>query len=604
MGARNFREEIRQAGRLAGVPDVPDAPIPPAREIPELETIASLGDNVVPLPTDESVNEGMTRDGRQQVNVNNKERAGRWLREEMGQGPLSGWFIRGGEVVYTPRVGEDGYIPAPEGGEDGPAKVRVMTALELKTAVEIRYAPGVGRQREEKVTDPDTGEEVTRTVRHWEPKMFPMESANQAFTAARMGDGVPNVRALRSVTTTPTVRHDGTILDTPGYDPDTRMMYLPEPGLNVPTVSDKPTPEEVKAARDFLCQIVAEFPFVEDYHRANWFGALFTPAMRAMLPPPYPQFIIDAPAPGSGKSYLATILRTVHGGVFRVGLPSDETEFVKSIMTILLDTTAPVVTFDNVRGAVKSAKYEALLTSSEFDDRVLGAIKSGKAPNDRLWTLTANNAVIDGDLARRSYWVTIDPGAPRPHERTGFRLNLKTWVPANRGKILHAILTVARAWSLAGKPCAKAKRGDEYADWDAAMEGMLSWAGIADNFGVADKRHLDSDEDMEFALFLSAVYEVMGSQSFKMNDLIAKIGDEVPSGWNGAAPTPRIDPAKLPGDLADKWSRANGKAGVTKSLGKWFSNRAGRYVGNLVVRVNKDPKKGNSFRIMDYTTES
>jgi len=600
MGARNFREEIRQAGRLAGVPDVPDAPIPPAREIPELETFPSLGENVVPLPSDESVSEGITRDGRQQVNVNNKERAGRWLREEIGVGQLSGWFVRGGELVYTPRIGEDGYIPPPEGGEDGPAKVRVMTPLELKTAVEIRYAPGVGRQREEKVTDPSTGEEVVRQVRHWEPKMFPMESANQAHAAARMGDGVPNVRPLGAVTSTPTVRADGSILATPGYDPATRMLYLPEPGLKVPAVSDAPTSAEVEAAADLLRKIVAEFPFVEDYHRANWFGALFTPAMRAVLPPPYPQFIMDAPAPGSGKSYLASILRTVHGGVFRAGFPEDDAEFGKSVLGILMDTTAPVVTFDNVRGTVKSAKYEALLTSPEFNARILGANKDGRAPNDRLWTLTANNAAIDGDLARRSYWVTIDPRSPRPHERTGFKLNLKTWVPENRGKILHAILTIARAWVLAGKPCAAGKRGDEYADWDAAMEGMLSWAKIADNFGVADKKHLDSNEDMEFALFLSAVYEVMGGQSFKMNDLIAKIGDEPSTAWNGTV-TPRIDPSKLPGDLADKWSRSNGKAGVTKSLGKWFSNRAGRYVGNLVIRVSRDPKKGNSFRVEDYT---
>src|SRR5690606_21203375 len=88
---------------------------------------------------DDPIVTGVGRDGRPRVNVSNKERAARWLREEMGRGGLSGLFVREGELVYTPRVNESGYVPAREGEDDGPAKVRIMDAIDLKTAVEIRY---------------------------------------------------------------------------------------------------------------------------------------------------------------------------------------------------------------------------------------------------------------------------------------------------------------------------------------------------------------------------------------------------------------------------------------------------------------------------------
>ncbi|MEV0618563.1 hypothetical protein AB0I81_34910 [Nonomuraea sp. NPDC050404] len=548
------------------------------------------------------VDEGEARDGRARVPVGNKERASRWLRDEIGRDGLAGLFHRDGELVFTPRVGEDGYIPRQDEREDdGPAQVRLMSETELKTLVEIRYAPGIGRQRQEPATDPATGEQSTRTVPDWEPRLFPRECATNAHTAARMQEGTPHLRTLRGVTHTPTMRPDGSVIDQPGYDLDTGVLYLPGPGLDVLPVPSAPTPAETKMAVELIVSIVAEFPFVEEHHRANWYGALFTPILRAIYPSPYPVFVIDAPAPGSGKSYLANILRTVHGGILRAGWPQDDAELTKGILGILMHTTAPVVTFDNVRGRVRSAKFEALLTSAKFSERILGANRDGAAPNDRLWTITANNAEIDGDLARRVYWITIDPRVPRPQDRTRFSLDLKTWVPANRGRIIQALLIIVRAWVLAGSPKGPPKRGDDYARWDAAVEGLLSWAGFSGQFGKPDNKHLDSTEDQEWAAFLAAAYEVMGETSFKMADLVGKIASEDPYG--PYAQTGRIAPSTLPGDLAEKWSRGNSRAGFTKSLGKWFTYRAGRYVGDLTVKVWQDRKNGNTFRIERWDAE-
>lgn len=547
---------------------------------------------------------GRGRDGRVRINVGNKERAGRQLRMMIGTGELSGLFYREGEVVFCPRIGERGYVPAEDGDDDGPAQVRIMQPVELKTLIEITYACGQGRNRNVTVTGAD-GEETTVERQRWEPKMFPMEAATHVHTAARSRNGTPNLRRLNGVTHTPIMRADGTVMNTPGYDRDSGMLYLPERGLTVP---DLPSPfgrEDVGAAVGFLSEIVREFPFVEEHHRANWFGALFTPLMRVMLPPPYPAFVIDAPSPGAGKSYLAGIIRTVHGGVIRAGWPTDDAEFGKVALSTLIGTTAPVVTFDNVRGKIRSAKFEALLTSPIFTDRLLGVSRDANAANDRLWTITANNAEIGGDLARRCYWITIDPRMPRPHERTGFALDLRTWPSANRGRIIAAMLTIIRGWVLAGMPRADLKRSDDFATWDAAMEGLLNWAGFTGQFGKPDEAKQESDDDREWMIFLSSVHAVFGEREFKIKDLVSRLKDS--DGDSPFAPEPgavedKIDPSCLPGELADKWSRTGlgSPAGFTKSLGRWVKHRSGRFAGNLTLKVTPDGKRGDRYQITEW----
>jgi len=540
---------------------------------------------------------GESRDGRTRINIGNKERAGRRLREEIGTGRLAGMFYRKGELVYTPRIGDDGYKAPGEGDDDGPAQVQMVNPQLLKTMIEIRYALGIGRRLRS-----EEGDEPGRMT--WEPRTLPMEVANGLVQAACIREDVPNLRVLAGTSHTPIVRKDGSVLNRPGYDAETRMLYLPTGDM--PQELGPIDPDSVRAAVDFLLSIVEQFPFVSETHRANWFGALFTPLLKVMLPPPYPAFVLDAPSPGAGKSYLSEIIRTVHGGALRAGWPSTDEELGKSILSMLMGTTAPVITFDNVRGTIRSSKFESLLTSVDYKDRLLGFNRDAEMPNDRLWMITANNAEIGGDLARRCYWITIDPKMPRPHERTGFRLNLRTWVPENRVNILSALLTVVRGWVAAGAPSAELKRSDHYATWDAAIEGMLTWAGFPGQFGFVEESRQDSDDDREWLVFLEEVARVMGEQVFKIKDLTGRIkeldGDPFEA---DTGQTDQMDPSVLPGDLADKWSRigmGNSHAGFNRSLGRWVKHRSGRYSGDLTLEVREDAKKGDSYKINRWVT--
>lgn len=532
-----------------------------------------------------------SKDGRLYTNVASKAKAGEWLRMEMGRRELSGLFLRKGHLVHTPLVGEDGYIAPKQDNdsdvrnEDGPAQVAILNAAQLKAKVEVRYF--VGKRREVNVKG--GGKKKV-----WNKDLFPNDSAQHAYNSALNMDGVPNLRVLHGVTHTPIMRPDGSVLDQPGYDPSTKFLYLPDSGvINGKRVPERPSARDIAEARETLSLPVSEFPFVTEHHMANWMGVLFTPIMRCLLPPPYQMEIIDAPSPGSGKSYLANMQRAIHGGVIRGDFPEGNSELSKSITAILTGTTSPLVQFDNVRGSVKSSVLEKLLSSAEWSDRWLGQTKEIHAANDRVWIVTANNAVISGDLARRSLWVTIDPKIPHPEMRTGFKIeNPPEYMKKNRALILWAMLTIVRGWINGGAVRATDVRSDDYSGWVAGMRGMLEWAGFPGEFAHVEKdRIVESSEDVEWGEFLGEVYGAFGEEWFFVSELHRMIGNVGEPGVTGE--DIKIASSSLPGDLAHKFVSVyeNRAGGFAKSLGWWFKNRTGRWSAGMSVQGVQDTSK-------------
>jgi hypothetical protein len=232
----------------------------------------------------------------------------------LGRGVLVGIFRREGTLVHTPRIGEDGYIP-PKVGHDGPAQVQMMTKEQLAARVNVRYH--VQDLILDKEKTKEKGEKAYRPVE----ALVPPATIQTVYEAAGMDEGTPNVRELHGVTHTPVLRPDGSVLHEPGYDTSTRMLYLPDPGLVVPPIPDEPTADDIKQARELILFLTEEFPWVSEDHRATWNGLFMLPALRPIIRPPYPFGVITAPNKGSGKGFLAGMIRDTHGGVMRSGSP-------------------------------------------------------------------------------------------------------------------------------------------------------------------------------------------------------------------------------------------------------------------------------------------
>lgn len=510
-----------------------------------------------------------------------------WLQNALGSAGLSGYFLRGGQVAHTPRVDEAGYV-VPRTGEDenGPAQIQAVSASQL--TAKIQYAFHCYKEVDEK---DDEGKKTgnKREV----PALFPLEAAKRAVDAP---EAMVMLRPLAGITHTPMVRPDGSVLERPGYDPDTRFLFLPGPGVNVPSVPEEPSREDVLTALTWLDDMTAGFPWDGADDRANYYGLLLTPMLRLITPPAYKMFGIGAHQPGSGKTLLADVARIIHGGVLRSEMPQDEAEVGKMTTSLLATTSAPVVHIDNVTGVLRSAKLAGLLTADgELQERELGKSTNLTFTNDRVWVVTGNNLSLGGDLIRRTIIIQIDPNMANPETRSFEIKDLKGWAAENRNRLLWSLLVMIRAWVAAGRPLADRKQSDSFATWEASVAGILEVCDVPGQFdAMSGQRAAVGGDDDGLSQILEKVWGWHGERSWSVAEVLSdthhtELGDMVAESRDW-----------LPSSVLDKLARS--EAAGRKSFGHWLRNRRGRWVAgsdgrSYVIREAEIDRLGARWRI-------
>ena len=483
------------------------------------------------------------------VNITNSANALGWLRHEVGTGRLDGVFARGSDLVFT--AGE---------------RIQVLSPPALAARVNNRY--DLVRVTPKGVPEPAL--------------ITPEVTTNVVFAP----DDLPNVRPLNGVAHSPIVRADGSILNEPGYDEASGILYQLK-GTPVPAVPHSPTATDVASARNLIDHMLTDFAFVTPADRANYIGAMLTPLLRLAVPAPYKMLSIEAHQPGSGKSFLGRALISLHGGVEQSEAPQGDEEWGKTIGGIFDQTTGGVVMFDNVSGVIRSSFMAGLLTQAEFSIRRLGTSQRIEAANDRLWVITGNNSQAGGDLARRIFRTMVDPGVPNPELRTNFAIPYwENWVRTNRHRLLWSLLVLVRHWFVAGCP-REARGSDSYADWISAVGGILATAGIPGRFdALVDGERAISDADTEeLALFLYAVRRVFGGNTWQVKDLLARM-----SAIDGADPTQFVPAEAIPEFILA--SQYSSPTSVNTRLGRWLLRNAGRWADNM--SVVKEAEVGHS----------
>ena len=401
----------------------------------------------------------------------------------------------------------------------------------------------------------------------------PIDVVRDVLALAPTNWGFP---ALESVTESPLLRPDGSVLSTPGYDSMTRVYYAPSPSLRFPEMAAEPSAREVDEARVLLDEAMEGFPFVDAASRANAYAMLLTPIIRRAISGNVPVALVDAPQAGTGKSLLAEIVALVHTGSDAAMQPSpargDESEWRKMLGAVLSNGNALVI-FDNVDHRLHSASLALAVTASTWTDRILGLSKTITLPVRCTWIVTGNNLQLSGDLPRRCYWIRLDAGTSQPWQRSGFRHpNLKQWVKQNRGRILAALLTIARAWFVAGKPEAATPNLGSFESWAATVGGILSHAGIAGFLNNLDSLYQESDpSQLQWEGFLQSLLGVFGKDSFTIKELVELM------------PT-RLELSQVvPDELADE----ERKGSMQRRLGRAFSERVGRRYGAAGLHLAK-----------------
>jgi putative DNA primase/helicase len=293
---------------------------------------------------------------------------------------------------------------------------------------------------------------------------------------ARLGNW--NCPALTGVIEAPTLRPDGSILQTPGYDPKTGLFFDPgttqfEPILETPTLHD------ARNALAELRDLLAGFPFVADFDRAVAEVALLTALLRKSVRTA-PLFAFSAPVMASGKSLLADCVALLATGrPAAVWTYTNDPEETRKHITAALLAGDGVICIDNVSIPLESDWLCSVLTQETVDDRILGVSKTVKLSTASTWLVTGNNLEVRGDLSTRTLLCRLDAKIESPEERE-FAVNLYEWIPAHRGQLVHAALTILRSYHVAGRPKQLVKQFGRFEEWSNWARSALVWAGEDD----------------------------------------------------------------------------------------------------------------------------
>lgn len=502
-------------------------------------------------------------DHRPTVLVTTGPEFGDWLRANLGTGPTSEVF-RGnaGRLAITAALGDPEYIPPP------PAAEGVITSNGPATQHAIMTSPALGAVLASRImTVRVTEKGLVRT----DP---PPSALNQAVAMPSLLTGTKDVLGF---THTPVLRADGSVLDQPGYDSATQLIYAPQ-DLGPITVAERKA--DAVAAGGLLMDLVKDFSFVTEHDRANYLALLLTPALMPMLADPAPLGGITASNLGSGKTLLCDVIGDLYGGaVVRPPLDSSEEEIAKVLGTIFLTTTSPVVTFDNCYGVIRSNKLAQLATSRRTYQRLLGSSLDIEMINTRLILINGNNLLIGGDLGRRFAYVRIDPGMPKAYEREAdtFAIPaLRAHILAHRGELLGAVLTIVRAWVVAGRPTKIKPRADTFASWLTLTAGALAFAGVSGSV-----LHPDTDiapigaDDEDLVAFLGYAQQRFGTGTqWTVKDL-------VDTQWPGGSSMVNITDEQLIEVLPDSVIKGDHHTINRKSLGWWLKRQVGKWGGDL-----------------------
>lgn len=349
----------------------------------------------------------------------------------------------------------------------------------------------------------------------------------------------PGLPTLAGISTIPVFRPDGSIHDRPGYDPKTRVVYIPAPGFAISAVPDLPGAADIERARNLILKdLLGDFPFDGRADLANAVSLLFERPLRPIIEGLCPLHIFDKPQRGTGASLLLESIWMVNTGspAPMRSYTADENEMRKAITSAHL-AGSELIAFDNVEGTFSSAQLAKALTETVRVDRLMTTMRDVVLQNRASWAATGNNLNIAGDLGRRTCLTRLNARHPHPYLRTKFlHRPLLEWVKSNRSDLVWAVLVLARSWLAAGRPAGPLVTLGGYESWANTMSGVLAHAGIPGFMENALTVFEASESEAEtWAAFVAVWYQVFGSTPTAAAAVAKSIEDQ-PGLWASVVP--------------------------------------------------------------------
>lgn len=374
--------------------------------------------------------------------------------------------------------------------------------------------------------------------------------------------------------TTPTMRPDGSLLLTPGFDPQTQLLLVDPPEM--PSVPASPTRRDALQALAKLEDLLTEFPLADDVAKAVAFSALITPVVRGAFPVA-PLHAFDGVSAGTGKSYLCDVTASIAIGqlmpVMAAGRSEEEME--KRLGAALM-AGQPLISIDNVSIDLGGDALCIAIERGSIRMRVLGLSKNARIEaRGTTFFATGNNLVVKGDACRRVVTARLDPRVERPELRE-FNSDPIAKVMANRGSYVAAALTICRAYLAAGRPN-PARRLGSFEGWSDTVRSALIWLGLADPVAAMDGATALDPERVELLTVMDAWRDAVGEGRRRSLSEAVEIAMGSPA-------------------LLSAFEALTDYAPVNaRSLGPWFRKNQDRVLGGYCFRVLSNEKGGSKW---------
>jgi hypothetical protein len=288
------------------------------------------------------------------------------------------------------------------------------------------------------------------------------------------------IRPLLGVSDTPVLRADGSIWQTPGYDAKTGVLF--DPGFPFPAIGERVSRGDACRATDSLLEVVCDFRFESDDHRAAWLAGLLTPLGRFAFAGPSPLFLIDANVRAAGKGLLSqTIGWIVLGREMPVSSYVHDTNEMRKKITAIAVAGDRLVLLDNLEGTFGNDALDRALTSTRWKDRILGKNEQVDLPLLATWYGTGNNVAVAADTARRIIHIRLDVLEEHPENRSDFRHHdLIGWLASQRSRLMVDALTILSGYLQAGRPSQDLKPFGSFEGWSRLVREAVVWVGLPD----------------------------------------------------------------------------------------------------------------------------
>jgi hypothetical protein len=378
-------------------------------------------------------------------------------------------------------------------------------------------------------------------------------------------DGERKLPLLHAVATAPTMRPDGSIIDKPGFDRASGVYYDPR-GVAFPAVPLAPTRALAREALDRLLELIGSCDFVDEASRSTALFGMFTAVVRTALDVA-PLHAFTAPVAGSGKSMLVDLASIMANGhrtpVMALGQRDDELE--KALKGALLGGDV-LGCIDNCERPLGGDLLSQICTQSLVNVRPFQTLTNQRVVNRIALFATGNNLQLVGDVTRRALVGGLDPQCERPGLREFETENPCVIAMRERSALVVAILSIVRAFVLAGCPQETAALGS-YESWSRWVRDPLIWLGCTDPALTMEAARGSDPRLSALKTILAQWSAQLGDARVTAQQVIAAAGETALQGFR----CPEFRDALLV--VASERGAIN-----SRRFGKWLAASAGRRV--------------------------